>query len=249
MLSTVSANGLKESSSPHPVSLQPPIPHCMELNTLKDLYIHELKDLYSAEKQIDQGSPENGESGDQFRTRQPVSKNIWKKPRFTPSGLNRSSRATDETTRGPKCKGMEGVVAEGAEMIEEEADEEVRDAGLIAAAQRVEALRKWQATARPAPMPNSSVTRPARSFYNKLSTRKRRPTRSSPPRSQEDQPSRKEVAMTKKDQLIAWLGDAHAMEVGIVSTLEKHIADAKGQPKVKAALNAHLRETKSTRPR
>ena len=44
----------------------------------------------------------------------------------------------DQTTRGPKCKGMEGVLAEGAEMIEEEADDEVRDAGLIAAAQRVE---------------------------------------------------------------------------------------------------------------
>jgi ferritin-like metal-binding protein YciE len=43
-----------------------------------------------------------------------------------------------QTTRGPKCKGMEGIVAEGAEMIEEEADEEVKDAGLIAAAQRVE---------------------------------------------------------------------------------------------------------------
>ena len=43
-----------------------------------------------------------------------------------------------QTTRGPKCKGMEGVLQEGAEMIEEEADEEVRDAGLIAAAQRVE---------------------------------------------------------------------------------------------------------------
>jgi len=42
------------------------------------------------------------------------------------------------TTRGAKCKGMEGIVAEGAEMIEEEADEEVKDAGLIAAAQRVE---------------------------------------------------------------------------------------------------------------
>jgi ferritin-like metal-binding protein YciE len=50
--------------------------------------------------------------------------------------------------------------------------------------------------------------------------------------------------MTKREQLIAWLGDAHAMEVGIVSTLEKHIADAKGQPKIKAALTAHLRETK-----
>jgi ferritin-like metal-binding protein YciE len=43
-----------------------------------------------------------------------------------------------QTTRGPKCKGMEGIVAEGAEMIEEEADDEVKDAGLIAAAQRVE---------------------------------------------------------------------------------------------------------------
>jgi ferritin-like metal-binding protein YciE len=43
-----------------------------------------------------------------------------------------------QTVRGPKCKGMEGIVAEGAEMIEEEADDEVKDAGLIAAAQRVE---------------------------------------------------------------------------------------------------------------
>jgi ferritin-like metal-binding protein YciE len=42
------------------------------------------------------------------------------------------------TTRGPKCKGLEGIVAEGAEMIEEEADDEVKDAGLISAAQRVE---------------------------------------------------------------------------------------------------------------
>jgi ferritin-like metal-binding protein YciE len=44
----------------------------------------------------------------------------------------------DETTRGPKCKGMAGLLEEGEEMIEEEADEEVRDAGLISAAQRVE---------------------------------------------------------------------------------------------------------------
>ncbi len=50
--------------------------------------------------------------------------------------------------------------------------------------------------------------------------------------------------MTKREQFIQWLGDAHAMEVGIVSTLEKHIADAKGQPKVRAALAQHLKETK-----
>jgi ferritin-like metal-binding protein YciE len=50
--------------------------------------------------------------------------------------------------------------------------------------------------------------------------------------------------MTKREQLITWLADAHAMEVGIVSTLEKHAADAKGQPKVRAAITKHLRETK-----
>jgi ferritin-like metal-binding protein YciE len=50
--------------------------------------------------------------------------------------------------------------------------------------------------------------------------------------------------MTKREQLIYWLGDAHAMEVGIVSTLEKHISDAKGQAKVRAALTKHLAETK-----
>jgi ferritin-like metal-binding protein YciE len=47
-------------------------------------------------------------------------------------------KSHDQTTRGPKCKGMEGLITEGESMIEEEADDEVRDAGLISAAQRVE---------------------------------------------------------------------------------------------------------------
>lgn len=50
--------------------------------------------------------------------------------------------------------------------------------------------------------------------------------------------------MTKKDQLIYWLGDAHALEVGLVTTLEKQIAEAKGLPKVRALLSKHLAETK-----
>src|SRR3984957_16032963 len=52
--------------------------------------------------------------------------------------LEKILKSHDETTKGPKCHGMEGVLEEGAEMIEEEADEEVKDAGLISAAQRVE---------------------------------------------------------------------------------------------------------------
>ena len=52
--------------------------------------------------------------------------------------LEKILKSHDESTRGPKCKGMEGVIKEGDDMIEEDAENEVRDAGLIAAAQRVE---------------------------------------------------------------------------------------------------------------
>ena len=47
-------------------------------------------------------------------------------------------KSHDETTKGPKCDGMEGMLDEGAEMIKKEADEEVKDAGLISAGQQVE---------------------------------------------------------------------------------------------------------------
>jgi len=52
--------------------------------------------------------------------------------------LEKLLESHDQSTRGPRYKGMEGVLAEGAELLDAEADEGVRDAGLIAAAQRVE---------------------------------------------------------------------------------------------------------------
>lgn len=109
----------------------------MELNTLKDLYIHELKDLYSAEKQLIKALPKmakaanNAELAEGFKTH-------LEETKVHAERLEKILKSHDQTTRGPKCKGMEGVIEEGTEMIEEEADEEVRDAGLIAAAQRVE---------------------------------------------------------------------------------------------------------------
>ncbi len=109
----------------------------MELNTLKDLYISELKDLYSAEKQIIRALPKmvkaatNPELADGFKLHLEETKE-------QAARLEQLLKSHDQTTRGPKCKGMEGVLEEGAEMIEEEADDEVRDAGLIGAAQRVE---------------------------------------------------------------------------------------------------------------
>jgi ferritin-like metal-binding protein YciE len=105
--------------------------------TLKDLYIHELKDLFSAEKQLVKALPKmakaasNKELADGFQEHLEQTKGHAQR-------LEQILSSHQQTTRGPKCKGMEGIVAEGAEMIEEEADNEVKDAGLIAAAQRVE---------------------------------------------------------------------------------------------------------------
>ncbi|MEO7932643.1 MAG: ferritin-like domain-containing protein [Chthoniobacterales bacterium] len=109
----------------------------MELNTLKDLYIVELKDLYSAEKQIIKALPKmiKAASNEQLAA---GFKQHLEETKVHAQRLEKILSDLGQTTRGPKCKGMEGVLKEGEEMIEEEADEEVRDAGLIAAAQRVE---------------------------------------------------------------------------------------------------------------
>ncbi len=109
----------------------------MELNTLKDLYIHELKDLYSAEKQIIQALPKMAKAATNEELAAGFKEHL-EQTREHAVRLEKILSSHSQTTRGPKCKGMEGVLAEGAEMIGEEADDEVKDAGLISAAQRVE---------------------------------------------------------------------------------------------------------------
>lgn len=109
----------------------------MELATLHDLYIHELKDLYSAENQLVKALPKMAKAASNAQLKAGFLKHLEE----TKEQINRLKlvlSAHGESTRGPKCKGMEGLLAEGTDMIEEEADEEVRDAGLISAAQRVE---------------------------------------------------------------------------------------------------------------
>jgi ferritin-like metal-binding protein YciE len=109
----------------------------MELSTLKDLYIQELKDLYSAETQIIKALPKMAKAASNKQLAAGFKEHL-EQTKEQAVRLETILISHDETTRGPKCKGMEGVLKEGAEMIEEEADDEVRDAGLIAAAQRVE---------------------------------------------------------------------------------------------------------------
>ena len=109
----------------------------MELNTLKDLYIVELKDLYSAEKQIIKALPKMIKATSNEQLAAGFQQHL-EETKVQAQRLEKILSDLGQSTRGPKCKGMEGVLAEGTEMIEEEGDDEVRDAGLISAAQRVE---------------------------------------------------------------------------------------------------------------
>ena len=109
----------------------------MELETLKDLYIHELKDLFSAEQQLVKALPKMAKAASNKELAAGFQEHL-EQTRGHAQRLEQILSRHKASTRGPKCKGMQGIVAEGAEMIEEEADDEVKDAGLIAAAQRVE---------------------------------------------------------------------------------------------------------------
>ena len=109
----------------------------MKLETLKDLYIHELKDLYSAEKQIIKALPKMAKAATNKQLAAGFEEHFEQTKQHA-ARLEKILTSHDESTRGPKCEGMEGVLKEGGEMIKEDAEEEVRDAGLIAAAQRVE---------------------------------------------------------------------------------------------------------------
>ncbi|MEN3943211.1 ferritin-like domain-containing protein [Prosthecobacter sp. SYSU 5D2] len=109
----------------------------MKLETLTDLYIHELKDLYSAEKQLIKALPKMAKAATNPKLKKGFEKHLEETKEHAVR-LEKLLGSHKQTTRGPRCKGMEGLLKEGTEMIEEEADDEVRDAGLISAAQRVE---------------------------------------------------------------------------------------------------------------
>jgi ferritin-like metal-binding protein YciE len=109
----------------------------MHLNTLKDLYIHELKGLYSVEKQLIAALPKMAKTAKNDSLASGFREHL-EQTREHAARLEKILAGHEQSTRGQKCKGMAGIIAEGAELIEEEGDAEVKDAGLIAAAQRVE---------------------------------------------------------------------------------------------------------------
>jgi ferritin-like metal-binding protein YciE len=109
----------------------------MELESLKELYIDELRDLYSAENQLVKALPKMAKAA----TAKSLKSGFLKHLQQTKGHVERLEKIFKELGESPRektCKAMEGLIAEGDEMAGQDAEPEVMDAGLIAAAQRVE---------------------------------------------------------------------------------------------------------------
>ena len=109
----------------------------MEMQSLLDLMVDELKDLYSAENQILKALPKMIKKATSPDLKQGFEKHL-RETQGHVERLEKIFRELDASPRGKKCKGMEGVIADGKELMEEDAEPEVMDAGLIGAAQHVE---------------------------------------------------------------------------------------------------------------
>ena len=109
----------------------------MEMDSLRKLYVDELKDLYSAEKQILQALPKMAKKATNEQLKKGFEMHL-EETRMQVERLDRIFELLGKSPRGKKCKGMEGLLEEGKEMMQEDMDPEVMDAALIAAAQRVE---------------------------------------------------------------------------------------------------------------
>lgn len=109
----------------------------MKVNSLEDLYVHQLKDLYSAENQLVKALPKMAKAASSQELKQGFEHHL-EQTRNHVSRLEEIFGNRDGSPRGKKCVGMEGLIEEGQEVITSDMDGSVRDAALIAAAQRVE---------------------------------------------------------------------------------------------------------------
>jgi ferritin-like metal-binding protein YciE len=109
----------------------------MEHRALKELYIDELRDIYNAETQLVKALPKMAKASTSDELRSGFESHL-EQTRGHVERLEEIFEALDEKSTGKKCAGMAGLVKEGEEIMDEDFEDEVMDAALISAAQRVE---------------------------------------------------------------------------------------------------------------
>ena len=107
------------------------------METLEKLYINELRDLYSAENQLLKALPKmaKGASSDELKE---AFENHLAETETHVERLERIFKGLEENPKGKTCHAMKGLIEEGSEILEEEGEDSVLDAGIIVAAQKVE---------------------------------------------------------------------------------------------------------------
>jgi len=109
----------------------------MKLESLQDLLVDQLKDLYSAENQIIKALPKMAKAASSSELREGFQEHLEQTKNHA-KRLEQICEQLDVTPKGKKCKAAEGLIEDGKELIEEDAEAAVMDAGLICAAQKVE---------------------------------------------------------------------------------------------------------------
>ena len=109
----------------------------MTKDSLQELYVDELKDLYSAEKQLVKALPKMAKAATSEELRAGFEEHL-EQTKGHVQRLEEIFTMLGKRGSGKKCMGMEGLVKEGSEIMSEDFEEDVMDAALIAAAQRVE---------------------------------------------------------------------------------------------------------------
>ena len=108
-----------------------------KLKTLEDLFHHQLKDLYSAEKQLMEALPKMAKKASDPKLKKAFEFHL-EETEEQKARLEQVCEILGISPGRMKCKAMEGLIEEGEDMIHEDADADVKDAGLIAEAQRIE---------------------------------------------------------------------------------------------------------------
>jgi ferritin-like metal-binding protein YciE len=109
----------------------------MDLKNLQDLFLHDLKDTYDAEKRMTKSLPKLAKAASSPKLQAAFRKHLTQTETHV-GRLERIFKLLGVPARGKKCPGMVGLIEEGSELMQEDGNEATLDAGLIGAAQKVE---------------------------------------------------------------------------------------------------------------
>jgi ferritin-like metal-binding protein YciE len=109
----------------------------MASSSFQELYVKELQDIYDAENQLVKALPKMAEAASSDELRTAFEEHLGQTKGHV-QRLEQIFEKLGEKAKGQKCKGMEGLVKEGSEVLQENMDDAVKDAAIIGAAQRVE---------------------------------------------------------------------------------------------------------------